>query len=144
VLTFTLTAANDLDLANGADHGTGIKIYDFPEGRIHILGATINGITAVTGAAGGGATLPMALGSVVGADDATLSGTEADIIPSTAIPNGAGTIKTALAAAAVFDGTTTPLDLYVNVAVTDAVSSGAVTVALTGTCTITWINLGDY
>jgi hypothetical protein len=45
---------------------------------------------------------------------------------------------------AQFDGTTTAIALYVNAGVTDAISANAVTVAIAGTLTVTWINLGDY
>ena len=45
---------------------------------------------------------------------------------------------------AVPDGTTTALDVFVNAAVANASTTKAVTVAVTGTLTITWINLGDY
>jgi hypothetical protein len=144
VLTLSLTGTNDLDLADGADHGTGVKIYDFPEGRILLLGATINGVTTIAGASGGGATLPLALGTVTAADDATLTGTEVNIIPSTATANGSSTFKAALAAQAQFDGTSAAVDVYFNAAVTNAVSASAVTIAVTGTVTLTWINLGDY
>lgn len=145
-LTFTLTGANDLDLPDGGEHGTGIKIYDFPAGDILILGATINGIVTSTNAEGGGATFPMSLGSVVAADDATLTGTEADIIPSTAIAGGSTKdFHTRLAASILLTKAGgTDLDLFVNAGITDAVSEGAVTIELTGTVTITWINQGDF
>lgn len=145
-LTFTLTGANDLDLADGADHGTGIKVYDFPAGSIQILGATCNAIVTSTNAEGGGATFPMALGSVVAADDATLTSTEADIIPSIAVAGGATKdFHATLAAPILFaNAGGTDLDLFVNAAITNAVSTGAVTIAVTGTVTITWINLGDF
>jgi hypothetical protein len=144
-LTFTLTGDNDLDLADGADHGTGVKVYDFPEGRVLILGATCNAVVTATNAAGGGGTFPMGLGTASAGDEATLTGTEQDIIPSTAITGGeTQDFHAALAASAHFDGTTTAKAIYVNAAILDATSSDAVTVAVTGTATITWINLGDY
>lgn len=145
-LTFTLTGDHDLDLADSADHGTGIKIYDFPNGSIQILGATCNAVVTSTNAEGGGATFPMALGSEVGADDATLTSTEADIIPSTAVAGGEDKdFHATLAAPILFaNAGSTDLDLYLNAAILDTVSEGAVTIAVTGTVTITWINLGDY
>lgn len=143
-ITLTLTGANDIDLADGADHGAGVKVYDFPDGRILVLGAVINCVTTIAGASGGGATVDLAVGTVTAADDATLTGTEANIIPSTATDNGESSWRTALAASAQFDGTTTAVALYVNAGVTNAVSASAVTVAITGTLTVTWINLGDY
>lgn len=140
-VTFTLTGANDLDLADG-DHGTGVKVYDFPEGYIKIIGATCDGVVTSTGTTGA---FPMALGTATGADDNTLTGTEADIIPSTAITNGASqTFKAVDAVDEAFDGTSTAIGLYVNAACTDGANSGAVTIAVTGTATVTWISLGDY
>ncbi len=146
-LTFTLTGAtHDLDLADGADHGTGIKIYDFPAGDILILGATCDGVVASVNTDGGGATFPLSLGSVVASDDATLTGTEADIIPSTTVVDGSSSdFHASLAASILFQRAGgTDLDLYLNAAVTNAVSTGAVTIEVTGTVTISWMNLGDY
>jgi hypothetical protein len=151
-LTFLLSAANDLDLADGADHGTGVKVYAFPAGNIYILGATMNGILQVSDSFNAHAedTLDLACGSVVGADDATLTGTEANIIPSTTIDTvGAAVVDGAwhatLAAPILFaNAGGADLDLYVNAAVEDAHTDAAVTIAITGTLTITWINLGDY
>jgi hypothetical protein len=53
-------------------------------------------------------------------------------------------VKAALAASAQFDGTSSALDLYVNAAVLNASTTKAVTIAITGTLTLFWINLGDY
>ena len=96
-------------------------------------------------------TFDLSCGSVSATNPAegTLTGTEADIIPSTTIDTNSGATlandwHAALAASAQFDGTSSALDLYVNAAVTDACSKAAVTIAITGTLTITWINLGDY
>jgi len=150
VFTFVLTGAHDLDLADG-DHGTGIKVYDLPEGRLLILGATID--ASVTTSANYNASpddiFYLAMGTAVGADDNDLTSTEADIIPKTTLDTVGATALTldwhaALAASAQFDGTTTPVDLYVNAAIADTSNSDANTYAITGTGTITWINLGDY
>lgn len=150
VLTFTLTGDHDLDLADG-DHGTGIQVYGLPEGRILILGATIDAVvvTSANYEASPNDVFVVACGTVVGADDNTLTDTEADIIPSTELDTVGATELTldwhaALAASAHFDGTGTAKDLYVNVACTDASASGANTYAITGTMTISWVNLGDY
>jgi len=143
-LTLDLTGANEISLADGADHGAGVKVYDFPAGRILVLGAVINCTTSIDGASGGGATVDLAVGTVTAADDATLTSTEANIIPSTATADGASTWKAALAASAQFDGTSTAVALYVNAGVTNAVSGSTVTVQLSGTLKVTWINLGDY
>jgi len=143
-LTLAISGASDIDLADGADHGAGVKVYTFPAGRILVLGATINGVTTIAGASGGGTTVDLAVGTVTAGDDTTLTSTEANIIPSTATANGASTWKAALAASAQFDGTSAAVPLFVNAGVADAVSASAVTVAITGTLTLTWCNLGDY
>ena len=117
-------------------------------GFIKILGATIDASIAYVDAATTG-TFVVSVGSAVGADDATLSGTENDIIPETAIA-GASTPEVWHAygrnvANGIFDGTSAALDLFVNVACPDASNSAtAQTYAITGTLTITWINLGTY
>lgn len=143
-LTLALTGANDIDLADGADHGAGVKVYEFPAGRILILGAVIDCVTAIENATEGAATVDLAVGTATAADDATLTSTEANVIPSTATANGESTWKTAMAASAQFDGTSTPVSLYVNAGVTNAISASAVTVSIAGTLKVTWCNLGDY
>jgi len=150
VLTFTLTGDNDLDLPDG-NHGTGIKVFDMPEGQILILGATINAVVVTSDNYNDTANdvFVVSMGTAVGADDATLTGTEVDIIPSTELDTVSHTSLTldwhaALGASAQFDGTGTPKDLYVNAAIADASNTDANTYAITGTATITWINLGDY
>ena len=128
------------------DDGNGIKIYDFPAGYIQITGATCN-LVATSDAAITTA-YAMALGSTVGADGtATLTGTQADVIASTAITCGAGNedFHGAPATTSNIDGTSTEMDLYVNAAVGNANISGTSNVTVTsGTITIYWINLGDY
>lgn len=150
VLTFVLTGDHDLDLADG-DHGTGIKVYDLPEGRILILGATID--ASVTTSANYNASpndvFLLSMGTAVGADDNDLTSTEADIIPKTTLDTIGATALTldwhaALASSAQFDGTGTAVDLYVNAACADTSNTDANTYAITGTVTIMWINLGDY
>lgn len=149
-LTLTLTGANDLDLADG-DHGTGIKIADFPAGRIAILGVTVNASVAHNGAfnASPNDVFNVSAGSVIGADDNDLTSTEVDLVPKTALDTVSGATspldwKTALVATAQFDGTTTAVPLHINAAVAATANSGATTYAITGTLTVTWVNLGDY
>lgn len=125
------------------------KVYDFPEGAIQFLGATMN-LTTLAGAGGIADTgaLVGSVGSVAaGAGDAALTSTEANIIPSTAgtLVAGAGVLKGISAAPiAPVDGTTTPVDAILNIAVPDAGSSADDTVTISGTITITWSNAGDF
>lgn len=87
-LTFTnVPIAWDDDGANGA--GGYVKLFDFPEGVINIHGCVlkITSITASTQALGASAsTLVASLGSAAAnKTDFVLKGTEADIVPSTAM-----------------------------------------------------------
>ena len=143
---------------SGASFGSA-KIYDFPEGRIAILGVTakFTGITfnteaGATGDIAGGGSGDYSLGSTATAD-ATLSLTDVDMLPSSAMLDpfvagvGRSNAGSALAAAAQFDGTTTAIDMYLNAIIDDAdVSDGAAadSVYFTGTIYVTWANLGDY
>ena len=125
------------------------KIYDFPEGRILVLGAIVDSFlitsfpTNTMDAADNG---DFSFGTAVPDADGVLDGAAIDIIPSTAIDGLTTTNSAALAASAQFDGTTTAKDLYVNLSIDHGDLTGASTNALTvdGTVTIHWINLGDY
>lgn len=150
VLTMTdvsVTVANTTGVSFG-----GTKIYDFPAGRILLLGVTAANIsfgltdegnaTPIDGDMGG----DIAIGSTA-PDDGTLTDTDVDILPSTSIdPISDGVDGAALAASAQFDGTTTPLDAYFNILIDDAdVEDEASDVLLvSGTVTMHWILLGDY
>jgi hypothetical protein len=132
----------------------GTKLYDFPEGRILILGVTSSLQWAVTSdrtaTINNNASLTWGLGSAT-ASNATLATTMVDLIPKTtkvlaAATTALNTISTAaLAASAQFDGTGTAMDAYLNAAFEtggDIDADGTLTA--TGTIRITWINLGDY
>ncbi len=148
VLTLSLTGDNDLDLADGSNKSAGVKIYDFPAGRIFLLGAILDGSVTVNDAFNDSPNdvFYISCGSVDGtqAADGDLTSTEADIIPKTTLDTVGNTVLTldadaALATALQF---ASPLDLYFNAAVLDASTTKAVTVAVTGTLTLYWINLG--
>lgn len=132
----------------------GQKVYDFPEGRILVLGATCSLAFAVTTARAStindSAALKFALGSAT-ASNATLATTMVDLIPKTsktldgAVAAYTTAVGAALAASAQFDGTGTPLDAYLNLAFeTNTDIDGDGTIAINGTIDLTWINLGDY
>lgn len=136
---------------NAANGGNApLKIYTFPPGVIFIAGATAS--VAIVGGAGLTATSAVVSSvgtAAAGITNGTLTGTEADIIPSTATPltdNAATFVGKSTAtqmAAGVWDGTTTGIDVYLNFATPDAGITAATTVTATGTILITWINLGD-
>ena len=132
------------------DDGGGIKIYDFPQGQVLILGtlvdATITLDTNVT------APYVMSVGTVVGVDsEATLTTTEANFVASTAVTNGAAQDFHGVSAATSvgltgepYNGTSTALPLFVNAAIAAGSITGGATLAATGgTVTVWWIYLGD-
>jgi len=135
----------------GDDSGHGnTKLYNFPEGRILILGVTVDLTIDVSGSAniantGSG---NFSLGTT-GTVDGTLDGTDVDLCPSTRMTDpfnaGVGAAAGALVASAHFDGTGTAKDAYLSL-IFDAgdVTTGDGVATITGTVTITWINLGDY
>jgi hypothetical protein len=131
------------------------KIYDFPEGRILVHGVTANlrwGVTTTRASTiNDNAALDYSLGTAAEAADTTLDSTQANLLAKQDVTlSGAGSAYTALAgaalaAAAQFDGTTTPVDAYLNVSfptTTDIDGDG--TLKVSGTITITWSPLGDY
>lgn len=151
VLTLTLTGANDLDIADGADAGASAVIYTFPEGHIRIVGVTVNLSSTVNNVfeATPNDVFDIGVGTAAAGADATLAGTEQDLAPKqTNDTASSGTLthayKTALAASTQFDGTAAAIVARLNIAVANASISGALTCAVTGTVTITWILLGDY
>jgi hypothetical protein len=140
-------------VVNGTEH-QGTKIYDFPAGRIAVMGVTAtlqqkttSVLASTLNASSVGA---ISLGTVT-SSSTTLSSTMANLLPSTAFTssatiNVAGTaVSNALAAEAQFDGTTTPVDVFLNTAyATTTDVDGNATQTISGTVVITWINLGDY
>lgn len=149
---FTLTAL-PLTLAD-ATVGAGVKIYDFPEGVITILGASGSIAETTTSTLvstlNGGVTYNWGVGTTTQANG-TLATTEQDIVPTTngtasATINVAGAASggARTAAPANFDGGATAKDAYFNVGIATATDIDAdATTTYTGTITITWMFNGD-
>lgn len=142
VLTLTDVA---ITIAEGStvEYGSQL-IYTFPQGAIKLIGVSIN-LTAVATAnfAGTGAG-DFALGSAA-ATDQTLAGT--DLTWST--DSAAMTVTTTASdlhdqgeIVALYDGTTTPGPVYLNLTMDNGESTGTITV--NGTITLIWANCGDY
>lgn len=150
VLTFVNTPLPLIDTAATVAR-CALKVFDFPEGSIYIFGATAN-LVLTKSAAGVNADWDgdFGLGSAAAAADATLTGTEQNIIPSTPTPQavaGATTAKGRSTAAVILDGTTTAIDVYLNVLVDDAdqdVTTTPTNLIANGTITLLWANMGDY
>lgn len=143
-----LTLANTVTLTDATTNGNegSAVIYTFPAGNIVILGAVSNLVlTAGAGGVANGAAVVSSLGSVAAAADTTLTGTEANIIPSTTstLTGGVGAMNGQSTAPVTLDGTASAAVCRLNLAVPDADSSADDTMAVTGTVELTWINLGD-
>jgi hypothetical protein len=130
----------------------GLKVYDFPEGSIKIFGATANLVLtkSSTGIIATWAGL-FSMGSVVASNNATLTATEADVIPSTITPAAVAGVSSAKGRNAAdivpFDGTATALDLYLNFLVNDSdhdVTTTPANIIVNGSIHLHWVNLGDY
>lgn len=153
VLTCTATPITIADDADTAQYG-GVKVYDFPIGMLLTLGAVIDG--AVTLGATGTITDTwaggIALGTATAATGATLTGTEADIMPEVNVAAATAKVATVDAVSAAtaltesgarwLDGTSTAKDLYLNLVVDDSATHTAGTGTFTGTITILWATLG--
>lgn len=152
VLTLTDTPVAILDVnAYG-----GLKIYDLPEGRILVLGVQASLALAVpapqvrASTINDSSTVDWALGTAV-ASSAALAAAMVDLAPLVdeaafaASGNGYGAVaKSQLAASAHFDGTTTPIDVFLNFGFSDATDIDAdSTIGVAGTVQITWVQLGD-
>jgi hypothetical protein len=140
------------EVINMADHGAagchGAKLfYNFPLGHILVLGAV--GSVTITAGSGGISDTASAVASVgtelLANDNATLTGAEADIVPSTAatMTAGVGTAEFKSTGILISDGTVNAKSAILNIAIPDAGSSGNDTITINGTVTITWINLGN-
>jgi len=130
------------------------KLVDFPAGRLQIDGGTASLAFAVTSARvstiNDNAVLSWGLGTAA-ASSVTLATTMVNVVPQTnKTLDGAVAAYTTpsnvnAAAVAVYDGTTTPVDVYLNVAfptATDIDADG--TLAVNGTITLIASLFGDY
>ena len=145
----TLNAVG-VTLADGA-HGSGELIYTFPQGVVKILGVTLDGTVTNTALfnASTADTYSFALGQVVAADDDDLTSTEATVFAKVTEDTVDGSVLSFasdgyFATDLAIDGHTTPATIYANWAIAAANNSDANDFTLTGTVTITWVNLGDY
>ena len=155
VLTCTATPVTITDDAGVAQYGGTAKLYDFPEGLLVTLGAVIDGSVTlgttgtITNTWAGG----VALGTATATTGATLTGTEADIMPEVDVAAATAKVATVDAVSAAtaltesggrwLDGTGTAKDLYLNLVVDDSASHTSGTGTFTGTVTLVWMIVGD-
>lgn len=149
LFTFTAKVIATVDHTTNGGNAT-LLLYTFPRGNIQVLGASSNltltgdgtGVTTTAAVVG-------AVGTVVAASDATLTSTEANIIPSTVctLTASAGVMKGKPTTAISIDNTTTTnstqMTANLNFAIPDAGSTAAGSLTVTGTLEIIWANYGD-
>lgn len=152
VLTCTAKSITMTDDAGVAQYG-GSLVYTFPQGMIMVMGAVIDG--SFTGYASLIDTFDgdIAIGTVTATTGATLTGTEANIMPSVALTQAvdevaicdAVSVATALteSGARWIDGTSTAVPMFLNFVVDDDAAHGAGTATFTGTISFLWAYLGD-
>lgn len=151
-LHFTFTAASiPVTDAAGSGSSGSLKIFDFKEGVVQLLGSrhdwtAFSEGSALTTAAGDAAFV-IAFGSVAAnAGDGALTSTEVDFgaTRSVTLSGGAGTGATTITAAQTgLDGTGTAVDLYLNWSGTAASIDANSTIACTGTATFLVAFLND-
>jgi hypothetical protein len=129
------------------------KIFDFLDGKIRVKGGTASlrfaVLTPRAATINDNAALTWGLGTVA-ASAATLATTMQNVIAVTsrtldgAVAAQSSASAADVVAAATFDGTTTPVDLFLNLSFatgTDIDADG--TLAIYGTITLLWENWGD-
>lgn len=123
------------------------KIFTFPAGNVTIIAATNDLTIARVGTAlTATSAIVSSLGSVAASNaDATLTSTEANIIPSTTatLTAGAGTVKGESTGAVTLDGTSTAAEVYLNFATPDAGSTGNDALTVNGTIRVYYLLSGD-
>jgi hypothetical protein len=151
-LTFTYAALSiPVVDAGGSGSSGSLKIFDFVQGSVDVLGcrqdytAFAEGAALTTGA--GDAAFVMGLGSVAAtAHNGSLSGTEVDIGSVTGTLTNSGNTTTGTkhsGALGAIDGTATATDMYLNWSGTTATIDGNSTISVTGTSTVLVAMLGD-
>jgi len=149
VFTFT----NVIDTAtDGSDEEESTKLCSFPEGRILILGASID-CTVTCGTnfnASANDVFKTAIGTGAADDNGTLENDEVDIIAAAEHDTVSGTTTSfeweadmTAGGDAVYDGTAAASSLYFELEVLDASSSGDVSVTNSGEMRVIWVYLGD-
>jgi len=158
---FTLTSV-PLTLTNALAYAS-LQLYDFPEGRIHVLDTvctiTVTTTTAIATTLLTAKAVSWGLGSAA-ASSLTLATTMQNFMPgsgeavntftSSTVINVAPAADTGILAAvsaahlaAIVDGTTTAADLFLNFGVAAADIDGDAGLSITGTFYVTWMNTGD-
>jgi hypothetical protein len=139
------------EAGTGTNGFGGVKMFDFPEGRVLVHGVVMNvGLTFDTNfvAVGSGINAACGTATAIATTGAVANtSTRADLTANVQVDpttNATINLRTQLASAAQFDGTSTAKDMYYNVLVDDADIASASTGTLNGVVIMHWSELGDY
>lgn len=133
------------DATSNGNHG-GHKFTDFAAGAFVVLGAISDlTIEAAAGIDADAAVLGAVGTAVAGTDNATLTSTEANVIPSTActLAESLGVMKGEFAALAALDGTGTAIDLFLNFVAPGDNATANSTITVNGYIDVIVLPLGD-
>lgn len=151
VFTFADMEVTMADEAGVVAYG-GQKLVDLPAGYVYFQGASMD-LDLTLSAAGIDADWngDIAVGTVTASNNATLATTEQNIIPTTATPQAVASATTGDAVStatehAIVDGSSTAVDIYLNILVDDVdhdVTTTPTNIIVNGTLTIIYLDLGD-
>ena len=146
--TITLTNYSMVTTDAGAAGGHGaLKLVDFPEGMIYVLGVVGDmSCSAVSGISATGA-VDMALGSATTLTDAeTLDNANVDFVAKVdeTLTASVGVWDLVTNTPQTEDGHTAATDVWLCVAIENTSITATGTMALSGTIVISWVNTGDY
>jgi hypothetical protein len=142
----TISGAS-LKLANivSSNSSASVKVFDFPTGYIYLVSVMVNDMHITTNADSLTSTsgVTFAVGSVQGTG-LSLTSTEVDMCPTNASAGCTNMWDGRLATPAAWNGTTTPVDMYLSICVDSNYVTTGTTNAAYGTIEFNWINQGDY
>jgi len=148
--TMTLTDV-PMVLGNGGPETNafvGVKLFDFPEGRIYYYGATLAAASSSFTNSYNGSDVHYAVGTATAVGASSNTATRSDLIVDgldDSWTNDTTTANSVLPVPAVFDGTSTAIAMYYNVILAETnISPTAITGTFSGTLKFNWAFLGDY
>lgn len=132
----------------------GKQLYTFPTGHQVIINA-ISDLDITKSSAGVNDTADgdFSVGTVTASNNGTLTSTEANIIASTTMPQMASGATTANGSStstetpALYDGSSTEIELFLNFLIDDAdhdVGGTACNLIVNGTLDVSWVNFGTF
>jgi len=134
------------DSAGSGGHGA-LKVVDFPNGMIYVLGVVADMSSSAIAGAGATSAVDMALGSATTLTNAeTLGNANVDFVAKVDedLSSSVGVWDILTNTPQTEDGHTANTEVWLCVAIEDSDMTATGTITLSGTIVITWVNTGDY